>query len=715
MLQAVMIMGGLGLVIGIALAAASKIFYVFVDPKILAVDDILPGANCGGCGFPGCNANAEAVVAGTSPPNSCVAAGPEVAEAIAQVLGVTVEAIEPDIALPGCTYGVADADLKYLYDGLNDCRAAALLGGGMKICTIGCLGLGTCAKACPFDAIIMGPEGLPEVDEALCTGCGTCERVCPKHIITLSSVTRRILREYTTDDCTTPCQRACPAGIDICEYIRQIALGDYAKAVQVIKERNPFPTVIGRICPRPCELDCRRNLTDESVAINFLKRFAADYEMKSGQRIQPYRAPDTQRKIAVVGGGVEGLSVAFFAARLGHAITVFEATDKLGGLLRSAIATERLPMKILDWDIEGILEMGVTAQTGMVLGIDFSVASLLQDGYEAVFLAAGGWDSRLARGGVRTVESPIPGTYLLLDLLKSGDNGSTIACGEHAVILGGHQLALKAAERCKALGARRVTLMLRETQQDTGLDKSDLEALIEADIQIIWNAGITRFIGEGNRLTALEYADLATSETQQIAADTLVLASGRFPELVFTVPKSDDEPDTQTDTQPDAGETAETAESATDASIATDTATPPAVLHWEAIAPYKQPDTGQEQGVFSQGDVLSDYSAAIKAIGAGRRGAASIHKLVYGIALDLPANVVTHKTRIQNVDKVEQVETAARQIMPMCTPAERGVCEELEKGFSLEAAQKEAARCLRCGLICYERPEMNLELAEMTQ
>jgi formate dehydrogenase beta subunit len=328
---AIILMGGLGLVVGIGLALASKVFYVYVDPKIVAIEDALPGANCGGCGLPGCSANAEAIVAGKASPNSCVAAGDDVALAIAGILGVSVEAKEPDIALPGCTYGVADADVKYTYDGLNDCRAAALLAGGMKVCNIGCLGLGTCAAVCPFDAIVMGPQGLPVVDEVKCTGCGTCERVCPKHIITLSSVTRRILKEYTSEDCTTPCQRACPAGINISLYIQQIVDGDYHGSVQTIKERNPFPTVIGRICPRPCENDCRRKYVDEPVAINYLKRFAADYERTQNERIQPFKAPDTGRRIAVAGGGVQGLSAAFFAARLGHAATVYEGTDRLGG------------------------------------------------------------------------------------------------------------------------------------------------------------------------------------------------------------------------------------------------------------------------------------------------------------------------------------------------------------------------------------------------
>ena len=129
MVEAVVMMGGLGLLVGAGLAVASKIFYVYVDPLIVEIDEALPGANCGGCGYPGCSANAEAIVAGKAAPNSCVAAGPEVAEIIAGILGVTVAAKEPDIARPGCYYGVQDADLKYAYDGLDDCRAAAMLKG----------------------------------------------------------------------------------------------------------------------------------------------------------------------------------------------------------------------------------------------------------------------------------------------------------------------------------------------------------------------------------------------------------------------------------------------------------------------------------------------------------------------------------------------------------------------------------------------------------
>ncbi len=679
MIEALVMMGGLGLVVGCGLAVASKVFYVYVDPQILAVEEALPGANCGGCGMPGCSANAEAIVRGKAAPNSCVAAGPDVAEAIARIMGVSIEAREPDIARPGCYYGAEQADLKFAYDGVFDCRAAVLHGGGMKVCRIGCLGLGTCQKACPFNAITMGPDGLPVVDEKRCTGCGTCERVCPKHIITLSSMTRRILREYTTAECTTPCQRACPAGIDIREYILQVARGEYHRAVQVIKERNPFPSVIGRICPRPCETDCRRTLVDEPVAINFLKRYAADVERESGTRILPYKAPETGRKIAVVGGGVAGLSAAFFAARLGHSPAVYEASDEAGGLLRTAIAAYRLPPEILDWDIEGVREMGVTLKTRKTLGKDITVASLFDEGFEAILIASGGWDSRLAREGEIKLEQALPGMLLLVDFLKFvTEDRVRQMCRSDVVIAGGGRLALDAAQACLEHQAKTVTVVLRETRREASFSDQDLETAEKKGVRVVFDSAVSRVFGDGDRVTRVETIRLGDLSTELIEAQMLVIASGRNPELILVKSKAE----ASTEANSEALESK------------------PAI--WEGILPYKSPVSGRQVGLLAEGDPVTDFSAAIKAIGAGRRLAASVHQLMYGIGLTLPENVLTPDADIQNVDQVENVAAEKREIMPLAGPRELDRAVEIEKGFSREMATREAQRCLQCGLICYQ-------------
>lgn len=678
MIEAVLMMGGLGVIVGAGLAAASKIFYVYVDPLIEAIEGELPGANCGGCGFAGCSANAAAIAAGKSSPDSCVAASPEVAEAIAKLLGVSVGTKDKEISRIGCRYSVDVADTKFRYDGVMGCRAAMMMNGGTKVCEIGCLGLGSCVKACMFGALSIGSEGLPVVDGTKCTGCGACERACPKRIIRLSSITRRILHEYTTEDCTTPCQRTCPAGIDIAEYIRLIGLGQYHESVQVIKERNPFPTVIGRICPRPCETQCRRQLADDPVAINGLKRFAADYERSIGKRILPRKAPESGRKIAVVGGGVEGLSAAFFSARLGHAVTVFEATDRLGGLLRSAIARNRLPSDVLDWDIDGILEMGVEARLNTLVGKDVGFLDLFtqEEGYDAVLLASGGWDSRLARGAAGRLEQPVADLYLLIDVLRQGD-GKGMSWKGHVVIAGGEAAALAAAGRIRKAGADQVTILYRE--EKGLLPPSIVQAELPEGVSVVYRAGVQKLKGEGNHLKAIDYVGTGSGITRTMAADALVLGSGRFPELIITPVVSAEQPPSQ--------------------------ATPEG-LKWEAIAPYRHPNHADEKGWLGEGDVLTDFSGAIRAIAAGRREAASVHQRMNGIPLSYPETILTPHSVYQDVDRVTSVEPVPRRIMPVSDPNTRHPDTEIEIGFTEEMAKAEAARCLQCGLICYRKSTM---------
>ena len=683
MLGGVLVMGGLGVVIGVGLALASKIFYVYIDPQIEAIEEALPGANCGGCGLPGCSSNAEAIVAGKSSPSSCVAGGPEVTIEISGIMGVAIEIKEPEIATPGCFYGVQDADLKYIYQGINDCRAAALLSGGTKVCTVGCLGLGTCVKACPFDALSMGTDNLPVVNSDLCTGCGTCERVCPKHIITLSSATLRIIDEYVVDECTAPCQRDCPTGINIRGFIKEISQGNYKDALLIIKEKCPLPLVCGHICPAPCELACRRNLLDEPVGINPLKRFVAEYEMKTGRHIIPYKSEDNGRKVALIGGGAEGLTVGYYLARLGYQPTIFEAKPELGGILRYVIAEDRLPRKVLDHEIKSVLEMGVKTKTKTVMGRDFTVGSLLKDGFNAVMLTTGGIDSRkILRPDQKRFMLPFKGMFIMLDFISAHSRGEKIEVGKEVVIVNGGQTALELARKCRELGAEKILVITELPIDDLPVEFSETKGLLMDGIEVLPSTTITSIGGVFDQLTSVTLetkfsGGVLSEEGRTVNLDSLIVQTARLPELIFI---------------PVADENSQGADGG----------------RWQTLEAFRTYPERNGSGIFSPPEAgrLSDSSAVVKSILSGRRLTRAINQYFSEDAIVPIKNLAAEADHIQNITEVGGVEYSERK-RPSMLDVEGDsktawIFPDKLPGLDEQAVRQEAERCLQCGLICYK-------------
>lgn len=188
-LYAVLTMGGLAIIMGSLLGIASIKFHVEIDPRIAQIIEVLPGSNCGACGFPGCEAAAEAIAAGHSPYNSCVAGGGKVAQKVAEILGIKAEeAGIPKVAVVGCGGGSGQVEMRFLYEGIHHCAAANQLIGGPLACSYGCLGFGDCVDACPFNALHMGKNKLPKVRKDKCTACGLCIGACPRGIMKLDSI-----------------------------------------------------------------------------------------------------------------------------------------------------------------------------------------------------------------------------------------------------------------------------------------------------------------------------------------------------------------------------------------------------------------------------------------------------------------------------------------------------------------------------------------------
>ena len=224
-LLAILVLGILGALFGALLAFASKIFYVEVDPRQEAVRACLAGANCGGCGYPGCDGYAAAVAAGEAPTNKCVAGGAEAAAKIAEIMGVSGGDVEKMVAFVPCSGTEGHAEMRFNYSGPIDCRAAMLFGGkSNKTCTFACIGLGNCTRACQFDAIHI-VDGVAKVNRMRCVGCGSCAEACPKSIIKLIPESQKIMPACGNMDkgakvmkmcdfgCIgcMKCQRECPA------------------------------------------------------------------------------------------------------------------------------------------------------------------------------------------------------------------------------------------------------------------------------------------------------------------------------------------------------------------------------------------------------------------------------------------------------------------------------------------------------------------------
>ncbi len=210
--SALMIMGGLGLLFGVGLAIASKIFHVEKDPRVEQIEDILPNANCGACGAPGCAGFAEGVVKGKYSVSGCTVGGIRLATQITQIMGTKEEEYIAKYAVVRCRGDRKKCVERAIYQGVMDCKAATLIDNGSKGCVYGCLGLGSCVSACPFDAISMGGNGLPIVDESLCVGCGKCVPACPRGIMELVPWNQKVFIGCVSKDFGKTVKSVCKVG-----------------------------------------------------------------------------------------------------------------------------------------------------------------------------------------------------------------------------------------------------------------------------------------------------------------------------------------------------------------------------------------------------------------------------------------------------------------------------------------------------------------------
>lgn len=482
-------------------------------------------------------------------------------------------------------------------------------------------------------------------------------------------------------DCVAPCETTCPANIDIQGYIAHIANGQFEAAVRLIKERNPLPVVCGRICPHPCESECRRTLVDEAVAINPLKRFSSEYELANGPFVVASGA-ETGKRVAIVGGGPAGLSAASFLRRMGHAVEIFEALPSLGGMARYGIPRFRLPWELMDREIQSILDMGVKVHFNKRLGKDFTIAGLKEQGFGAVLLAIGAHKAK----PMRIANENSPGVIGGVDFLRQAVLGEITDAGRKVGVIGGGDTAMDCARVAKRLGAD-VTLLYRRTQAEMPALPAEQHETIEEGIEVRFLTAPTEVVlDESGKAKALRVITMELGEPDASGRRTPVPVAGSEEDLPFDliIAAIGQDPDLAC-IKEEAG------------------STKPDATKWNTFVYDAKTNVTSVPGVFAAGDCSFGPDILIRAIGEGRRAALSIDLYLNGADVKLKEEYAISRGRLEELEEADfsprfiHKKRALESTFPPEQRLKAGGWGAINEGLSEAQAMAESTRCIECG------------------
>lgn len=481
------------------------------------------------------------------------------------------------------------------------------------------------------------------------------------------------------EDLRAPCQAACPVGTNAGLYVSLIAQGRYDEALQVAAEPNPFPSICGRVCTAPCEDVCRRGEFDAPIAIRDLKRFATDHGSPTARRIRP---PKEQRAevVAIVGAGPTGLSAAYYLARRGYGVTVFDAMPVAGGMMAIGIPEYRLPRAELNRDIDAMRQLGVEIRLNTAIGRDVSLDELQRD-YDAVLLAVGAQLSQRLGVPGEDLQGVIPATTFLKEFNLNPDAHieGTVA------VVGGGSTAMDAARSALRAGAQEVHILYRRTRYEMPAQVEEVRAAIEEGIQLHELAAPIEILGtEQRQVRAIRCQRMklgepdekgrrkpvpVPGETFDLAVDKILVAIGEAPDPSF-LPEG----------------------------------TSVMVAPWGGLLINPQTLATGAPGVFAAGDVTYGPKSIIHAAAHGRKAARSIHAYLSFLPLDevleMPEDEFETASTLPEDGIISlDLRPTPREEMPLrSAEAARDRSVEFALGFTEQQARREASRCLRCDL-----------------
>ncbi len=526
------------------------------------------------------------------------------------------------------------------------------------------------------------------VDMSKCTACGECSKACP---IDVSNRFDEELRNrkaayklypqampsaYAIEKRgTAPCKATCPAHVSVQGYIALINQGKYREALELFKEAHPFPAICGRVCHHPCEEICTRSDLDEPIAIEYLHRFLADYELSGEGRSIPKVKERREEKIAVIGAGPAGLTAAYYLAKEGYPVTVFEKLPVTGGMMAVGIPEYRLPRNIIEAETQVIREMGVEIKTGVAFGEDITLNGLKKDGYKAVFLATGLHVSRK----LNVSGEEMPGVLRGVEFLRDVALGNPVSLPKKVIVIGGGNVAIDVALTALRKGAQEVTLVCLEKREEMPAWKYEIEEALEEGVKILNSWGPTRFLEKGGKIAGIEFKRCTAVFDEKGAFnpryDEKELTTMETEGAVIAIGQAGDHSFAQSE------KVAVTKRGGLDA----DPVTLQTPLGW----------------VFAGGDALYGPKSVVEAVACGKEAAESIHRYINGRDLreDRSQDWTYEKPDLAGLEKQK------RSSMRTIAPSERkGNFKEIALGFTEEEVRKEAERCLKCGICseCYQ-------------
>ena len=522
---------------------------------------------------------------------------------------------------------------------------------------------------------IVEVEGAPKLIRACSTVTAAGQNILTESPRALSArkTALSLLMSDHRGDCRPPCLSACPAGTDCQGYVGLLANGEYEEAIKLIKEKLPLPASIGRVCPHPCETECRRKLAEEPISIAFLKYHIADEDLQKGAYTSII-APDSGKKVAVVGGGPGGLTAAYFLRKQGHAVEVLDMMSEMGGMLRYGIPEYRLPKKILASEIALMSKMGITMKNNIKIGKDVLLEKLVSD-FDAVVVATGAWKST----PMKVLGEDLKGVEGGIDFLRRNHFEKNDLTGKKVAIVGGGNTAMDACRTAVRQNAASVINLYRRTKAEMPAEEIEIVEGEEEGVIFKYLVAPIEIIGENGSVKKIKLQKMKLGDPDASGRRAPVPIEGDVETIdidlvIMAIGQQNDNTGLEKLTLTKRG----------------------------TIAADEKTFRTNLDKVFAIGDATNKGAGiAISAIGEAQKAAEVIDSFLKGKIIPYVEPILVKRDDLTEADFADRPKIP-RTKMRHLPPEKRKSCFlEVNAGFSKEEAQKEAARCLECGCMDY--------------